>query len=258
MEIHHAHHHDHPQHKEKVWKHYALEFFMLFLAVSAGFFAENLREEIKNKNQVQEDVRSLLSDLEVDSTLLSAVLAGNTYAVNMSDTLITLLAGDRSNTGEIYFLARNITANMGFFIFNDKTFQQMKSSGTLRLITPRSLLDSIGNYYSGTEWLTNRGSELATRRVDEVIKDNNELFAASVFQQMMHINYSTYEDSMVRVNRPEGNPPLLTNDPAKINQVATNYHYLYAAVGFYDKSGVLVQQKNHRLIAQIKKYYNMN
>src|SRR5205814_8584334 len=98
MEIH-AHHHDHPQHKEKLCTHYAVEFFMLFLAVSAGFFAENLREEIKNKNQVQEDVRSLLSDLEADSTLLNAVLAGNNYATKMCDTLITALAGNRNNTG---------------------------------------------------------------------------------------------------------------------------------------------------------------
>jgi hypothetical protein len=62
----------------------------------------------------------------------------------------------------------------------------------------------------------------------------------------------------VLVNRPEGNPPLLSNDAAKINQVATNYHYLYAALGFYDRSGVLVQQKNRRLIALIKKEYHFD
>ena len=54
MEIPHQHHHDHPQHKEKVWTHYALEFFMLFLAVSAGFFAENLREYFSDQHRAKQ------------------------------------------------------------------------------------------------------------------------------------------------------------------------------------------------------------
>ena len=52
MEIHHQHHHDHPQHKEKMWKHYALEFLMLFLAVTLGFYAENIREAISGVLEV--------------------------------------------------------------------------------------------------------------------------------------------------------------------------------------------------------------
>jgi hypothetical protein len=45
----------HPQELHKVpghgWKHYMFEFFMLFLAVFFGFLAENIRENIVNREK---------------------------------------------------------------------------------------------------------------------------------------------------------------------------------------------------------------
>jgi hypothetical protein len=45
-----VHHHSDMHHKKKNFKEYFLEFLMIFLAVTLGFFAENLRE-----SQVQKD-----------------------------------------------------------------------------------------------------------------------------------------------------------------------------------------------------------
>ena len=39
-----VHHHPDLHHKPKKWKEYFLEFLMIFLAVTLGFFAENIRE----------------------------------------------------------------------------------------------------------------------------------------------------------------------------------------------------------------------
>ncbi len=39
-----VHHHPDLHHKPKKWKEYFLEFLMIFLAVTMGFFAENIRE----------------------------------------------------------------------------------------------------------------------------------------------------------------------------------------------------------------------
>ena len=39
-----VHHHPDLHHKAKPWKEYFLEFIMIFLAVTMGFFAENIRE----------------------------------------------------------------------------------------------------------------------------------------------------------------------------------------------------------------------
>ena len=45
MEVHHHSHHP------KKWKEYITEFLMLFLAVTLGFFAENLRESYIHKEK---------------------------------------------------------------------------------------------------------------------------------------------------------------------------------------------------------------
>ena len=56
MEVHHAHH---PTHKKKISE-YFLEFFMLFFAVTLGFFAENYREHSIIEHRMQETMRPLL------------------------------------------------------------------------------------------------------------------------------------------------------------------------------------------------------
>ena len=52
---------------------YFLEFLMLFLAVTLGFFAENLRERISESRREKEFARQLYSELKEDS----ASVAGN-------------------------------------------------------------------------------------------------------------------------------------------------------------------------------------
>jgi hypothetical protein len=41
-----VHHHPQLEHKPKPWKEYFLEYIMIVLAVTTGFFAESLREHI--------------------------------------------------------------------------------------------------------------------------------------------------------------------------------------------------------------------
>src|ERR1043165_4278104 len=51
MDVHHS---SHSTKKEKHFAHYFFDFFMLFLAVTAGFFVENLREHYVEVNHEEE------------------------------------------------------------------------------------------------------------------------------------------------------------------------------------------------------------
>jgi hypothetical protein len=62
MEVHH-----HSQTPRKKWTHYFWEFLMLFLAVFAGFLAENQREHIVEHQRERKFANRLLSDLRQDS-----------------------------------------------------------------------------------------------------------------------------------------------------------------------------------------------
>ena len=60
--------HAHPHTARKKWTHYLWEFFMLFLAVTAGFFVENQREHIVEHRREKEFMVSLVKDLESDTS----------------------------------------------------------------------------------------------------------------------------------------------------------------------------------------------
>jgi hypothetical protein len=70
MEVHHPHH---PTHKKK-WAEYLLEFFMLFIAVTLGFFAENVREGLSNREKENVIIASLKEDLIKDTTQLNYLI----------------------------------------------------------------------------------------------------------------------------------------------------------------------------------------
>ena len=249
--------HSHTHTERKKWTHYLWEFLMLFLAVSLGFYAENLREGIKHKEEVKTHMRSLLSDLQSDVLLFDSVIDRNGYSSAMADTLINLLHSDISNTPAIYYAARTVTANVGYYYSNSKSFDQMKSSGLLRFISPKSLLDSIGSYYVSFQWLANQ-TDLMRLKLDEVHKGNSVLFDSYFFYQMMNVSLSTYNGRHLIINMPAGHPALLSSNFKDINAVSLNYHYYSSTTKFYNRTALAQKQRATRLIELIKKEYSFD
>jgi hypothetical protein len=69
-----VHHHPDLHHKGKKWKEYFLEFLMIFLAVTMGFFAENIREHFSDNERVAQLSRQLIQDLKKDTASLAMAL----------------------------------------------------------------------------------------------------------------------------------------------------------------------------------------
>src|SRR5689334_22698236 len=97
-------HHLHKAPGKNLW-HYFFEFLMLFLAISLGFYAENLRENIKIKKEIHEDMQSIVADLGYDSKYFDSLIARNEFSCRMTDSLIRLLNEEKSNTSDIYYVA---------------------------------------------------------------------------------------------------------------------------------------------------------
>jgi hypothetical protein len=86
MEVHH-----HPSVEKKNFKEYFLEFLMIFLAVSLGFFAESLRENIGNKEHAKLLTEQLVKDMQSDTLRLQKIISAETIQRNKIDTLFSLL-----------------------------------------------------------------------------------------------------------------------------------------------------------------------
>ena len=242
--------------ERKKFTHYLWEFLMLFLAISLGFYAENLREGIKHKEEVKTHINSLITDLQTDIELFDSVADRNTYSAEMADSLIELLHSDITNTQGIYFTARTVTANNGYGYSNSKSFDQMKSSGLLRYIKPKALLDSIGTYYASFQWLDNQ-TELMRLKLNEIHKNNAGLFDSYVFQQMMKVRLTSFGGGRTIISMPPGKPALLSGDIKDINAVSLSYHYYSTTTKFYKRSLLDLKDRANRLIEQIKREYNL-
>jgi hypothetical protein len=142
-----VHHHSH-SHGRKNWKAYFWEFFMLFLAVFCGFLAELQLEHYIEHQREKVYIQSMREDLEKDTTHLSFIVASFSNKINAIDTLIDYYPDLESGYPIPFF--RNVK-HLFFFEDlhpNDRTMQQLKNAGGMRLIRKKYAVDSIIEYDS--------------------------------------------------------------------------------------------------------------
>ena len=86
MEVHH-----HPEVEKKSFKEYILEGLMIFIAVTMGFFAESIRENITNKEHTEQLTTQLVTELKSDTTQLREIESAEQIIMAQADTLSLLL-----------------------------------------------------------------------------------------------------------------------------------------------------------------------
>ena len=248
-----VHHHPDLHHKEKPWKEYFLEFIMIFLAVTLGFFAENFREQIKDHKQLHQIMQSLNQDLKDDMAMYDSSISINQNNCRMIDTLIFLLH-DKKETGKIYILARRLTMGHGIFTPNAKTFEQLKSTGGLRVIEDQKNLDSINNYYQLLKYFE-YWSNLQRQRINDVIAGNDKLFDGTVFFSIYQmIDKTGMADETMFTSK----PAFLTNDPLIVNGIIMHYQYFYGLLKIIDRKAAEASMEAARLSSLLKREYSLD
>jgi hypothetical protein len=142
-----VHHHPRLDHSHKPWKEYVLEGLMIFLAVFMGFIAENIRENYADHQREKEYMHSIVEDIKSDTAQSHKVLLRLNKTKMALDTLLNMLASDEiiENSNKAYNLW---SSHLGFadFIYNDRTIEQLKNNGGLRVIRNKAASDSIMKY----------------------------------------------------------------------------------------------------------------
>jgi hypothetical protein len=105
------------------------------------------------------------------------------------------------------------------------TFQQLKSSGNLRLIHDNQIVDDIGSYYQRYISLNNGGpGQMLFQNRHDVYLFTHELFDMLAFDKMFSSDSLFYQ--FRNLDSCEEKPTLLSNDPMIINKVCGRYFYL--------------------------------
>src|SRR4051812_33955298 len=116
MEVHH-----HPNTEKKNFKEYFLEFLMIFLAVTLGFFAENVREHFVNSDKEHIYMKGLLQDLEQDTAAVSRVIMFQEQIIKRMDSALRIpVAGLRAIPTQDTFFHHFFFAYSWISIFNRK------------------------------------------------------------------------------------------------------------------------------------------
>ena len=196
--------HAHTHTERKKWTHYLFEFLMLFLAISAGFLVENLREHYIENKREKVLIKSFVEDLKQDTAKITSNIQLRNSKILVMDSLIKLLnSPDPNHDGQsLYYWGRRVTRST-LFQSNDRTIKQLKNAGGLRLIRNQTASNTIMTYDQANDYIiflqTNRESlELAA-----IYPLLAKLFDGNVLEKMIH---------GMEIIRPSGNPALRSTD----------------------------------------------
>src|SRR5258708_8475759 len=92
-----VHHHPDLHHEKKLWKEYILEFVMIFLAVTMGFFAESLRENISEKANAKEFLETYRNELVQQQRDFGAYIKIFHKKIDYCDSLVQIFSEGREN-----------------------------------------------------------------------------------------------------------------------------------------------------------------
>jgi hypothetical protein len=243
--------HAHTHTPRKKWAHYFWEFLMLFLAVFCGFLAEYQLEHTIEHNREKQFITTLIEDLKSDTAQLTQVIAYKKRREIMGDSLIMILssADHEKHGSDTYYYARNLTRPQYFFP-NDRTIQQLKNSGSLRLIRNIAVSDRIMYYDQQVRYL------LTLNEDERSIRDNFRDVIGAIFDGKV---FYSQIDSMdfAHYKRPAGNPPLFLADATSVNKVVCGAQYLKSVTrGIRDRQE-RIKNTAEQLLSFLQKEYRL-
>jgi len=196
-----VHHHPDLHHERKKFKVYLLEFLMIFLAVTLGFFAESFREHISEKNTERQYMKEIVENLKYDTIRCAGNAEMNEELIRGMDSLrgeIKLAISGNINSNALYYYSLMYGGKYAIAAFNTSAIKEFKNSGSLRLVESKKLMDEITEYYERK--MIN--ADLNKPQGDQVEILQNQLFSL--------LNLDEYVNSF-------GNRPM--------DNYVTNYNY---------------------------------
>jgi hypothetical protein len=222
---------------------------MIFLAVTMGFFAESLRENIADKEKEKEYIKSFVQNMKDDTASIANVLEENKMKIEKLQDVMSFSFKNLSDPviRKLFYKSCNFIGYYSVFKSNDATLQQLKNSGGLRLIKRKNVADSI-SFYDNMVKIIYAAEVYYSNTTDYGIKAVREVLDYSV----------TYDSSYIKNDSLSDKPlPFINNDPQKIKMLFNMVDYEIGAAKNYVTN---IKQRLPfaiRLITFLEKEYNL-
>ena len=242
--------HAHTHTARKKWTHYFWEFLMLFLAVFCGFLAEFQLEHKIERERKKVYIQSMIEDLQKDTANLTLIIKDFQSLDITIDTVLNLFP--KLSSGYNDTLIRNILATNGYpdFIYSDRTMQQLKNSGAMRLIRNKNVTDGIVHYDSNIR-------DLVDIDITGLVNDFNQFneFRRELFDyQNLKIDMKLKSISQME----NGNKNyLLKSDKASLGKFYNNLSEIQDYYFMVMEKEMALKKEATQLIALLKKEYHL-
>jgi hypothetical protein len=242
-----VHHHGHV-HEKKKWKEYVFQFFMLFLAVFCGFLAEYQLEHIVENNREKQYIRSFIEDLKTDTIKINYVLQANREQQLGFDSLMGTIKepGVWENPAKLGKYISNIFI-LQLFNQTNRTLQQLKNAGGLRLIRNQPASDSIIQYDDKVKLISEQAQDMYNSNQAAIGLGLQIFDGNSMDNPGINRNLVPKPDKM----------RLVTNDEAKLDEFFNRVLNFKAASVIYSFMLSDLKEYASRQIIFLKKEYHL-
>jgi hypothetical protein len=249
-----VHHHPDLNHKKKNFKEYFLEFLMIFLAVTLGFFAENIRENFSNKEKEREYMENMISDLKTDTLAISSIQARWQRSNSNVDSILKLLNKDPNAAvlTSLYNLLSSDFFHFDLFKYDNKTIEELKSSGSFRLIRKKTIANQIMSYDLEMKYIL-----IQEQDVKDYMNSSKNIESKIFDYSQLHLDpHHSLTDSSIFARRNETHH-LLSNNKELIGEYFNKLLIFHVLANIHGSLFKEMKLKATDLLTEIQKEYDL-
>jgi hypothetical protein len=233
---------------KKKLKAYFFDFFMLFLAVTLGFFVNNLNENLSERQREKQYITSLINDLIIDTVQIKEIHSIIKSQIDGIDTLMHILEKKDQNNfiNNLYYYSFKYLNSAVFFTSSDRTISQLKSAGGLRLIQKKGESDNIVQYYSSSENVE-YNTEYCLKEFYKIMDSEKEIF-----------NFGILRGHKIDSLRYLTDLKLLIDDPLRINHFYNQILIYTSALMNYNVLLINLKKEAKSLLSFTRESYDID
>ncbi|MAP55213.1 DUF6090 family protein [Altibacter sp.] len=224
------------------------EIILVVIGILIALSINNWNEE-KNEHRIEKDyMQNLLEDLRDDLDIYKKFQKRNSEIYTLVDSIVPGLKADNrtQRVSELSYWTRMLTIKWMIIHPVERTFEQMKSSGHLRLVKNKDVANGISNYYNSLKDFDGY-NEAGMLWAADYVETLGKIFDAEILLKILR----------ERKMQDAGPSDMLTQDPIIINQLLNSLQYFNGALNLGETVSIKRQKSAEDLILLIQKTYNL-
>ena len=256
-----VHHHPHVPKHSKPWKEYVLEGLMIFIAVTLGYGAENIREHYVETKKAIISAGNLYVDVLEDSVRYEQTLQTRYYQDSCYEIIKDIYKKEKTIKDiPIFYITYGTIQTRHLPIMNTIALDEVKSSGTLKYIEDDNLkvtIQKYANMSSGLKLREVREFDFIDKTIDPITLNHFDFDYFGKFNKKSK-NGKPFQiiNNRIVINIPMP-PDLKIRNANKLD-----LDYFFSALGMLqlirtstDNSYIIKTQKQcHELLALLRNY----